>query len=247
MTEWRRLRAGIRITLIVSIAWTLLVLGYKTIIELLGFFSVDELVAWFGKRILWIWCSGLFLGLLISAGVALPRRNRQPRPLSVARATALGSLGGLIVSIPQIRFYKGLLFSNLLENVLFDAGPLIVFGALIGYGIGRVAVPRDKPKVPFRETILRWSRRLSVVFLADGLFMAWALHDGGYAMLGYGQISFFPVFMPALLMSLVMLGIYAHGAWRRSWYVRRSEWGFFLVFALAVAAKVVVIARHHRG
>lgn len=67
--------------------------------------------------------------------------------------------------------------------------------------------------------------------------MAWALNEGGYAPLGYGRISFLPVFMPALLASLVMLGIYAHGVRRRSWSVRRSEWVFFVVLALAVAAK----------
>lgn len=247
MTRLRRLRAGIRITLIISIAWTLLVLGYKTVMELLGIFSVTELVEWIEKRILGIWSSGLFLGVLICVGVALPRRNRQPRPLSVARATTLGSFGGLVLSIPYIRFYKGLLLSNLLENVLFYSVPFIVFGSLIGYGIGRIAVPRVKPKAPLRETIFRWAVCLSVVFLADGLFMAWALREGGYATLGYAQISLFPVFMPALLASLVMLGIYIHGVWRRSWSVRRSEWGFFLMLALAVGAKVIVVVRNQKG
>ncbi len=157
-----------------------------------------------------------------------------------------------MISLLVMTEYKASTFSNLWESVLFYAVPLTSFGALIGFGIGRTARPpellsdaqRDESR---RETVFRWSVGLSVAFLADGLFMAWALNEGGYAPLGYGQISFVPVFMPALLASLVILGIYARGVGRRSWSVRRSEWVFFPVLALAVAAKIVLFVRGDRG
>jgi hypothetical protein len=220
--------------------------------ELFGLGAFAELVEWFMQRVLFIWGSGFLLGVIISAGVALSRRNRQPRRLSVARTTALGALGGLVVSMLLIVEWKASTFSNLWGAVLSYAVPLTSFGSLIGFGIGRIArAPArlsDAQRDEFRrESITRWSVGLSVAFLADGLFMAWALNEGGYAPLGYGKISFLPVFMPALLTSLVMLGSYARGVRRNSWSVRRSEWVFVLMLSLALAAKVVVFVRGDRG
>jgi hypothetical protein len=164
----------------------------------------------------------------------------------------LGALGGLLVSILLIVKWKASTFFHLWESVLSYSVPMTFFGALIGYAIGLTALPPEllsdaQRDASNRETIFRWSIGLSIAFLADGLFMAWALNEGGYALLGYAQFSFRPVFVPALLVSLVMLGDYARGVRRRSWSVRRSEWVYFLVLALAVGAKVVMFVRGDRG
>lgn len=96
-----------------------------------------------------------------------------------------------------------------------------------------------------REKLYRWAIGLSVVFLADGIFMAWALMNGAYAFLGYGKMSYFPVFLPALLIGLIVTGIYIHGFMRLSWTARKAEWLFFFLLADAVAAKIIVVVHRH--
>ena len=98
-----------------------------------------------------------------------------------------------------------------------------------------------------REKVYKIARVLSIIFVADGLFMAWAVADLDYRLLGYGQISFLPVFIPALLVGLVTLTIFLYGLVRRSWTVRKTELLFFLLFFLAVAAKVALFIRRHWG
>jgi hypothetical protein len=88
--------------------------------------------------------------------------------------------------------------------------------------------------------LYRWAIGLSIIYLADGAFMAWALLEGGYARLGYGAVSYFPVFIPALIAGLVVCGLYAHGFLRRGWTARKAEWLFFFILFDAVAAKVIV-------
>ena len=97
-----------------------------------------------------------------------------------------------------------------------------------------------------REKVYKIARVLSIIFVADGIFMAWALARGGYAGLGYGQLSYIPLFIPAFLVGLVISAIYVHGFARRSWTVRQSERLFFLLFFLAVAAKVAVFIQGQR-
>lgn len=91
-----------------------------------------------------------------------------------------------------------------------------------------------------RTRLYRWAIGLSFIYLADGAFMAWALLEGGYARLGYGAVSYFPVFIPALIAGLVVSGLYAHGFLRRGWTARKAEWLFFFILFDAVAAKVIV-------
>ena len=98
-----------------------------------------------------------------------------------------------------------------------------------------------------REKVYKIARVLAIIFVVDGLLMAWALAEGGYAILGYAQFSFLPVFIPAFLVGLVIMGLYAHGFARRSWTVRKAELLFFLLFFLAVAAKVALVIRRHWG
>jgi uncharacterized membrane protein len=94
-----------------------------------------------------------------------------------------------------------------------------------------------------REILYKFAIWLSIILVADGIFMAWALYKGGFSMLGYGQISYIPVFMPALLVSLVVVGFYIHGFMRRSWTARGAERAFFVLLTLAVTAKVIVAVR----
>jgi len=94
-----------------------------------------------------------------------------------------------------------------------------------------------------RESLYKFAIGLSIIFVADGLFMAWALYKGGFAPLGYGQISYIPVFIPALLVSLVVVGFYIHGFTRRSWTVRGAERAFFILLSVSVAAKILVTIR----
>lgn len=96
---------------------------------------------------------------------------------------------------------------------------------------------------PFRERVYRLAIGLSVILAADGILMAAAFLTGGYAPLGYGQVSYLPVFMPTLVVALVVCGIYIHGFVRRSWTAQKGEWLFFALLVVAVAAKVVVFLR----
>jgi hypothetical protein len=97
-----------------------------------------------------------------------------------------------------------------------------------------------------REKVHKIARVLSIIFVADGIFMVWPLAQGGYVWLTYGMFSYLPVFMPAFVVGLVISVVYAHGFARRSWTVRRTERLFFLVFVLAVAAKVAVFIEGRR-
>jgi hypothetical protein len=96
-----------------------------------------------------------------------------------------------------------------------------------------------------RRTLYRWAIGLSVVYLADGIFMAWALLNGAYAFLGYGKLSYLPVFIPALLVGLAVSGMYVDGFLRRGWTARKAEWLFFFILVDAVAAKIIVIIYRH--
>lgn len=91
-----------------------------------------------------------------------------------------------------------------------------------------------------RTKLYKWAVGLSIIYVADGIFMAWALLEGGYAPLGYGQLSYGPVFVPACLAGLVVSGMYLHGFTRRGWTALKAEWLFFFVLFDAVAAKVIV-------
>jgi hypothetical protein len=91
-----------------------------------------------------------------------------------------------------------------------------------------------------REKLYKFAIGLTICFVFDGLFMAWAVIEGGYTPLGYGQLSFFPVFIPSVLVALVVTGIYVYGFARLSWAPRRLEWLFFLVFAFALAVKLYI-------
>ena len=90
-----------------------------------------------------------------------------------------------------------------------------------------------------RERVYKIARVLSIVFVADALFMAWGLASGD-RLLGYGQLGFVPLFIPAFLVSLVIAAIYVYGFVRRSWTVRQSEHLFFFLVVLAAAAKITL-------
>ena len=98
--------------------------------------------------------------------------------------------------------------------------------------------PTGDGRGDLRESVYKIARVLSIVLGADGLLMAWALVKDGYGLLGYVQFSFMPLFIPAFVMGLLISAIFVHGFARRSWTVRQTELLFFLLFSLAVAAKV---------
>lgn len=91
-----------------------------------------------------------------------------------------------------------------------------------------------------RSTLYRWAIALSVAYVADGVFMTWALIEGGYAGMGYTALSFFPVFIPACILGLVASRLYWQGFTRLGWTARKAEWLFFFLLYNAVAAKVIV-------
>jgi hypothetical protein len=91
-----------------------------------------------------------------------------------------------------------------------------------------------------RRTLYRWAIGLSVIYLADGAFFAWALIEGGYAPLGYAQVFGAPVFIPAFLAGLIVSRLYWQGVTQRGWTVRKAEWLFFFLFFASVAAKAIV-------
>lgn len=92
-----------------------------------------------------------------------------------------------------------------------------------------------------RTKLYKWAIGLSIIYVADGALMAVALFQSGYAWLGYVQLSYFPVFFPALLAGLVVSGMYWRGFTRHHWTARKAEWVFFFLLAGAVLAKVIVV------
>ena len=98
-----------------------------------------------------------------------------------------------------------------------------------------------------RERIYGIARVLSIMFVVDGLIMAWTAAVGSYAWISYALFSFTPVFIPAFLVGLVISALYVHRFARQSWTARRTELLFFLLFFLAVAAKVAVVVEARRA
>ena len=98
-----------------------------------------------------------------------------------------------------------------------------------------------------RERVYKIARVLPIIFVADGLFMAWARAKADLSGIGYTTFIFIPVFIPAFLVGLVLSAIYVHGFARRSWTVRKAESLFFLLFFLAIAAKVAVFMAGRRA
>ncbi len=96
-----------------------------------------------------------------------------------------------------------------------------------------------------RAKLYRWAIGLSIIYVLDGAFMAWALMEGGYAGLGYGRLSYLPVFIPSLLAGLIVSSMYLYGFLRRGWTARKMEWIFFFLLVDAVAAKVIVFVHRH--
>jgi hypothetical protein len=98
-----------------------------------------------------------------------------------------------------------------------------------------------------RERLYKFALVLSVLFVADGLFMTWSFLQDDWSPVGYAILSYVPVFIPAALVALVIAGIYVHGVTRKSWTLRKAERFFFLVFGLAVAAKLILFIRRQRS
>ena len=98
---------------------------------------------------------------------------------------------------------------------------------------------RQSDNGSMREAAHKVAIVLSIMFLADGLFMAWALHAGGYAGLPYVFFGLIPLFLPATVAGLVLVGIYVRGFRRFSWKPRRAEWLFFFLISTSVATKVI--------
>lgn len=133
-----------------------------TVSEVLGFFSVADLVASIRRWSLRIWVSGLFLGVLFFVAVAVSRRSPEPRPLSVARATAVGSFGGLLLSMLAMTYYGRWSMDQLWSVAL----PLTSLGALVGIGIGRIA-RRPELLAYAQHDWIRWMHRT-----VNGIFVA---------------------------------------------------------------------------
>lgn len=91
-----------------------------------------------------------------------------------------------------------------------------------------------------RTELYRWAIGLSVAYVVDGTFMAWALVEGGYSGMAYTAWSFFPVFVPASILGLVACRLYWRGFNRHGWKPRKAEWLFFFLLFNALAAKVIV-------
>ena len=113
-------------------------------------------------------------------------------------------------------------------------------GAMFG---GTTARPTQTlPGARMRERAYKFAIGLSAICAADILLLAGLQFDSRpYAGMGYAYWFFFPVFLPAVLVALVIIGIYAYGFAWQSWRPRRAEWAFFVLFALAVAAHIGLI------
>ena len=81
---------------------------------------------------------------------------------------------------------------------------------------------------------------MSVLFVIDNIFMAWAYLQGGNAGMIYAFCSLLPIFCPATLASFVLTGIYVRGFKAHSWKLQRTDRTFFLIFAVSLSIKVVL-------
>ncbi len=94
-----------------------------------------------------------------------------------------------------------------------------------------------------RRELYRLAVGLSVAYVADGIFMIWALLDETYRGLTYGMWSFLPVFFPTCIAGLIVSRMYWQGFTRHGWTVRKAEWLFFFLLYNAVAGKAIVFIR----
>lgn len=86
----------------------------------------------------------------------------------------------------------------------------------------------------------RWAIGLSFAYVADGIFMAWAMVMGSYAGAAYWLLSFFPILVPACLLGLVACRLYWQGVTRQGWKLRTVEKLFVSLLFNAVAVKVIL-------
>lgn len=94
-----------------------------------------------------------------------------------------------------------------------------------------------------RKRLYRWAIGLSVAYVADGFYMAWALLDENYRGMAYTLLSFIPVFFPSCVAGLIVSRMYWYGFTRHGWKMRKAEWLFFFLLYNAVAAKAIVFVR----
>jgi hypothetical protein len=98
-----------------------------------------------------------------------------------------------------------------------------------------------------REKLYKVAIVLQVIFVGDGLLMTLSLREGGYATMSYAVQSFFPFFLPAILIFLVVTGVYGYGYTRLSWKPRKLEVVFFVIFVVTLVYKYFAFLRGEWG
>ena len=80
---------------------------------------------------------------------------------------------------------------------------------------------------------------LSTMFIVDFGLMLYSMFFApyGYAGLGYVLIDFLPLFLPALVFSILILGTY----WLKGWKLKKpSEIAFVYILNISFAAKIIL-------
>ena len=140
MTWFRRIRAGLKIALVVSLFWTAaLILLRAGIGFTLGGLTVALFTEWFTGQILGILASGFALGALFATGLALTRQPAGERQISRGRAMGAGAIGGLLVALALVAYYGFSPYISFLWEAVIPVLAISSFGALTGFGVWRTS------------------------------------------------------------------------------------------------------------
>lgn len=96
---WRRVRGALGMAVVWGAAWAAFGLLIGVASKILPFAFWDTFFTYFDAPLPALGMPGFIAGALFSAVLAIASRNRRFEELSLPRFTALGALGGLLVSL----------------------------------------------------------------------------------------------------------------------------------------------------
>ncbi len=140
MTWFRRLRAGFRIAIIVSLVWTAAFIVLRAGIGFpFGGLTVAQFTEWFTQQIVGILAAGFALGALFATSLALIRRPSGASGLTRGSAMGAGALAGFVVALALIAYYGFSPYISFLWEAVVPAVTISSVGAAIGFGAWRAA------------------------------------------------------------------------------------------------------------
>lgn len=140
----KRLLAGARIALVVSLLWTATIVVLRAGIGFpLGGLTIAQFTEWFTVNILGILGSGFVLGAFFAAGLVLFRRTAADTQLTRGSAVGAGALGGVVLAIAVIAYYGFSPYISFFSEAVVPLLTIGTFGAVTGYGVWRTTRHAD--------------------------------------------------------------------------------------------------------